>query len=78
MDFCIGSRLPRVFYTQFFRTWAKNAKFANVLTKIVVTRATKISKVLFQSVEYIHRRTQMITARVAAIITFYRIANSAL
>jgi NADH:ubiquinone oxidoreductase subunit E len=41
-------------------------------------KATKISKVLFQSVEYIHRRTQMITARVAAVITFYRMANSAL
>jgi hypothetical protein len=41
-------------------------------------KATKILKVLFQSVEYIHRRTQMITARVAAVITFYRIANSAL
>jgi hypothetical protein len=35
-------------------------------------------KGLFQSVEYIHRRTQMITARVAAAVTFYRIESSAL
>jgi hypothetical protein len=41
-------------------------------------KATKIvSKVLFQSVEYIHRRTKMITAGVAAVVPFYRVANSA-
>jgi hypothetical protein len=35
-------------------------------------------KGLFQLVEYIHRRTQMITAGVAVAVTFYRIESSAL
>jgi hypothetical protein len=35
-------------------------------------------KGLFQSVEYIHRRTQMITAGIAVAVTFYRIESSAL
>jgi hypothetical protein len=67
-------------------TWDRCYDFGNIFGKRVAkTLAIYCSdkgyedfKGLFQSVEYIHRRTQMITAGVAAAVTFYRIESGAL
>jgi hypothetical protein len=61
-----------------FLPWKKVAQKVGLVASCCSDKGYEGFKGLFQSVEYIHRRTQMITARVAAAVTFYRIESSAL